>query len=106
MSVQEVPPELWGGETRKAVANFPVSGERIPVAVVRWLGHIKGAAARVNADLGLLDLDHVGAEVPQGLRTPRPRQQPAEIDHAHAGKRQVGRWVMRHALLSLRKLVS
>src|SRR5918999_1461421 len=47
--------ELWGGETRKAVANFPVSGERVPVAVVRWLGRIKGAAARVNADLGLLD---------------------------------------------------
>src|SRR3954452_6791568 len=57
MSVQEVPPELWGGETRKAVANFPVSGERMPVAVIRWLGRIKGAAARVNADLGLLDSD-------------------------------------------------
>jgi fumarate hydratase class II len=57
MSVQEVPPELWGGETRKAVANFPVSGERMPVAVIRWLGRIKGAAARVNADLGLLDPD-------------------------------------------------
>jgi fumarate hydratase, class II len=49
--------ELWGGETRKAVANFPVSGERVPVAVVRWLGRIKGAAARANADLGLLDGD-------------------------------------------------
>src|SRR3954470_13374242 len=57
MSVQEVPPELWGGETRKAVANFPVSGERMPVTVIRWLGRIKGAAARVNADLGLLDPD-------------------------------------------------
>jgi fumarate hydratase, class II len=58
MSVQqEAPPELWGGETRKAVENFPVSGERVPVAVVRWLGRIKGAAARVNADLGLLDAD-------------------------------------------------
>ncbi len=57
MSVQEVPPELWGGETRKAVANFPVSGERVPLAVVRWLGRIKGAAARANADLGLLDAD-------------------------------------------------
>jgi fumarate hydratase class II len=47
--------ELWGGETRKAVENFPVSGEPIPVGVVRWLGRIKGAAARVNAELGLLD---------------------------------------------------
>jgi fumarate hydratase, class II len=47
--------ELWGGETRKAVANFPVSGEPIPASVVHWLGRIKGAAARVNSELGLLD---------------------------------------------------
>ena len=49
--------ELWGGETRKAVDNFPVSGEPIPVPVARWLGRIKAAAARANADLGLLDAD-------------------------------------------------
>ncbi|HWT92571.1 MAG TPA: class II fumarate hydratase [Solirubrobacteraceae bacterium] len=47
--------QLWGGETTKAIDNFPISGERVPVQVVRWLGRIKGAAARVNADLGLLD---------------------------------------------------
>src|SRR4051794_35023264 len=56
MSVSETE-QLWGGETTKAVANFPISGERVPVAVVRWLGRIKGAAARVNAELGLLDDD-------------------------------------------------
>jgi fumarate hydratase class II len=49
--------ELWGGETRKAVENFPVSGQPIPAPVARWLGRIKAAAARVNADLGLLDAD-------------------------------------------------
>ena len=49
--------ELWGGETRKAVANFPVSGEPIPSSVARWLARIKAEAARVNADLGLLDRD-------------------------------------------------
>jgi fumarate hydratase, class II len=48
-------PELWGGETAKAIGNFPVSGEPIPAPVARWLGRIKAAAARVNADLGLLD---------------------------------------------------
>jgi len=47
--------ELWGAETRKAVENFPVSGEPIPVSVARWLGRIKAAAARVNGELGLLD---------------------------------------------------
>ncbi|HEV2873952.1 MAG TPA: class II fumarate hydratase [Thermoleophilaceae bacterium] len=49
--------DLWGPETSKAVENFPVSGERVPVPVVRWLGRIKGAAARVNAELGLLDAE-------------------------------------------------
>src|SRR5205085_8322793 len=49
--------ELWGGETTKAVANFPVSGQPIPPSVARWLGRIKGAAAHANADLGLLDVD-------------------------------------------------
>jgi fumarate hydratase class II len=48
------PRELWGAETRKAVENFPVSGEPIPLAVARWLGRIKAAAARTNAELGLL----------------------------------------------------
>ena len=47
--------QLWGGETTKAVDNFPVSGERVPVPVVRWLGRIKAAAAEVNGELGLLD---------------------------------------------------
>jgi fumarate hydratase, class II len=49
--------ELWGPETKKAVENFQVSGEPIPRHVARWLGRIKAAAARVNADLGLLDAD-------------------------------------------------
>src|SRR5213079_1438420 len=49
--------QLWGGETTKAVENFPVSGERVPVSIVRWLGRIKAAAARTNAELGKLDRD-------------------------------------------------
>src|SRR5207237_7068400 len=57
MAKAEERQELWGGETTKAIANFPVSGEPIPAPVARWLGRIKGAAARVNAELGLLDED-------------------------------------------------
>ena len=53
----DVETELWGAETRKAVENFPVSGRPVPVPVIRWLGRIKAAAARVNAELGLLDAD-------------------------------------------------
>ena len=57
MTDVETTKELWGGETRKAVENFPVSGEPIPASVARWLGRIKAAAARANADLGLLDAE-------------------------------------------------
>ncbi len=46
--------QLWGGETTKAVANFPISGETVPVSVVRWLARVKGAAAAINGELGLL----------------------------------------------------
>src|SRR5918994_458701 len=46
---------LWGGETEKAVANFQISGQRIPSAVIHWLGRLKAAAARANAELGSLD---------------------------------------------------
>jgi fumarate hydratase, class II len=48
------PEPLYGGETRKAVENFPISGEPVPAAVIHWLGRIKGAAAEVNGELGLL----------------------------------------------------
>ncbi len=51
----EAKQELWGGETRKAVENFPVSGKPVDAEVLRWLGRIKAAAARVNAELGKLD---------------------------------------------------
>ncbi|MBA2240875.1 MAG: class II fumarate hydratase [Solirubrobacterales bacterium] len=48
---------LWGGETQKAIDNFPVSGHPMPAPVVHWLGRLKAAAARANAELGLLDAE-------------------------------------------------
>jgi fumarate hydratase class II len=48
------PETLYGGETRKAVENFPISGDPVPASVIHWLGRIKGAAALVNGELGLL----------------------------------------------------
>lgn len=46
---------LWGAETKKAIARTPISGEPIPAPVIHWLGRIKAAAARVHAELGVLD---------------------------------------------------
>ena len=64
--------QLWGSETSKAIDNFQVSGEPVPTPVVHWLGRIKAAAARVNAELGLLDAElgerigRAGDEVAEG----------------------------------------
>src|SRR5581483_8490370 len=52
--------QLWGAETSKAVENFPISGETMPTSVVRWLARLKGAAAAVNCELGLLDKRRAG----------------------------------------------
>src|SRR5687767_4055320 len=47
--------QLWGGETNKAVENFKISGQPVPPPVIHWLGRLKAAAARANAELGELD---------------------------------------------------
>ena len=57
MTEAQLTEQLWGAETAKAVENFPVSGHPVPAPVIHWLGRIKGAAARVNAELGKLDPD-------------------------------------------------
>ncbi|WP_308290378.1 class II fumarate hydratase [Streptomyces meridianus] len=45
----------WRAQTQRAVENFPVSGQRLERAHIEALARIKGAAARVNARLGVLD---------------------------------------------------
>ena len=74
--------QLWGGETMKAVENFPVSGERVPVPVVRWLGRLKSAAAEVNGELGQLDpalAERIAAELRNTLTfTPEVRLVPPQ----------------------------
>jgi fumarate hydratase, class II len=64
--------KLWGAETDKALVNFPISGEIVPLPVVRWLARLKGAAAAVNGELGLLPkrtaarIERAAAEVAAG----------------------------------------
>jgi fumarate hydratase class II len=48
---------LYGAQTQRAVENFGVSGIRFPRVFIRALGMIKGSAADLNAELGLLDKD-------------------------------------------------
>ncbi|GIK74770.1 MAG: fumarate hydratase class II [Chloroflexota bacterium] len=48
---------LYGAQTQRAVENFPVSDLRFPRTFIRALGLIKGAAAAVNHDLGLMEAE-------------------------------------------------
>src|SRR5712672_3325484 len=58
----EVPADrLWGAQTERSRRFFRISAERMPLPVIHALVQIKKAAARVNAELGLLDKDKAGA---------------------------------------------
>ena len=55
MGEMQVPDDaLYGASTQRAVLNFPISGRPMPDGFIRGLGLVKGACARVNAELGLL----------------------------------------------------
>ena len=90
--------QLWQGETDKAIENFPISGERVPVEVA-MLARIKAEAARVNADLGLLDPGQAewiaaAAEAVAAGEHGRPvpdRRVPDRVRHQHQHQRQRGR---------------
>ncbi|MFG2582059.1 class II fumarate hydratase [Streptomyces malaysiensis] len=51
----------WRAQTQRAVENFPVSGQRLERAHIEALARIKGAAALVNAELGVVDKAVAGA---------------------------------------------
>jgi fumarate hydratase class II len=58
----QVPDDVYyGAQTHRAAENFPVSGRGIPASLIHALGMLKAAAAKTNADLGLLDPGLAGA---------------------------------------------
>jgi fumarate hydratase class II len=63
---------LYGAQTARAMQNFPISGQPLPVEVVHELARIKQAAAMTNADLEVLDrsvaeaIASAAAQVAQG----------------------------------------
>ena len=46
---------LWGAQTQRSLENFRISGERMPMELIRALAKVKRACAVVNRDLGALD---------------------------------------------------
>ncbi|MFG3135186.1 class II fumarate hydratase [Streptomyces sp. NPDC048211] len=45
----------WRAQTQRAVENFPISGQRLERAHIEALARVKAAAAKVNAELKVLD---------------------------------------------------
>jgi fumarate hydratase class II len=80
--------QLWGIETTKAVENFPISGETVPLPVIHWLARLKGAAAAVNGELGLLSkrsasrIEKAAAEIAAGRHD---RQFPIDVFQTGSG---------------------
>ena len=55
MGEVEVPDDaLWRAQTQRAVENFPISGTRLEADHIKALAQVKAAAAKVNADLGVI----------------------------------------------------
>jgi fumarate hydratase class II len=52
---------LWRAQTQRAIENFPISGTTLEPRLVHALGLVKGAAARVNGELGILTAEQSSA---------------------------------------------
>jgi fumarate hydratase class II len=62
MGEVRVPREaLWRAQTQRAVENFPISGTPIEPALIHAIGEVKAAAAKVNAELGVLEAAEAAA---------------------------------------------
>jgi fumarate hydratase, class II len=64
---------LWGPQTQRAIANFAIGGERMPIELIHAIARIKGCAAVVNGRLGRLEpaladaIDAAAQQVVAGL---------------------------------------
>src|SRR5579884_252065 len=76
MGEMRVPADaMYGAQTQRAVENFPISPLRFPRAFIRALGLIKGAAAKVNAEL-----EYLPAETAARVREAAKRVAEGEFD--------------------------
>ena len=72
----------WRAQTQRAVENFPISGTPIERELIGALAAIKGAAAAVNAELGVLD-----AEIADAIRGAAARGRPGRVGRALPDRR-------------------
>ena len=52
---------LWRAQTQRAVENFPISGSMLEAEHLKAIAQVKAAAAKVNAELGVISDEHAKA---------------------------------------------
>ena len=78
----------WRAQTQRAVENFPISGRGLERAQIRALGLAKGAAARVNKDIGVLDspvADAIAAAADEGAAGEHDGPFPVDVSQRGSG---------------------
>ncbi len=79
---------LWGAQTQRAVDNFPISGRRLPLSLIKALAWIKWAAAKVNCELGLIDAeirDAIVAACEEVALGKHPQEFPVDVFQTGSG---------------------
>jgi fumarate hydratase class II len=79
---------LWGAQTQRAIENFAVSGQRIPMGVIHAIARIKKAAATANAEKGRLPValrDLIGRAADEVLRGDHDHQFPVDVFQTGSG---------------------
>ena len=59
--------KYWGAQTSRSLENFKISTETMPPAFIRAFGILKGAAAKINVELGVMD-ETVGGAIQQAAK--------------------------------------
>src|SRR5699024_4540502 len=79
---------LYRAQTQRAVENFPISGQGLESAHVHALAQVKKAAARANAELGVLDQavsEAIATAADQVLAGANEDQFPVDTTHTGSG---------------------
>ena len=96
---------LWRAQTQRAVENFPISGTRLEAEHVKAMARVKAAAAKVNADLGVITAEQADGDPRRGRRdrrrrAPRPlpdRRVPDRLRHVVEHEHERGARLPRRA---------
>ena len=66
--------KYWGPQTQRSIENFKIGGNQMPIEVIRAFAILKKAAAKTNAELGVLSKAKANLCLLYTSPSPRDRQ--------------------------------